>query len=140
MLNAWINTKKVWYAFYEDDSDVIDENGDYTGESKAGYSEPHFTRANISPSRGSVENDIFGTNVSYSNTMSTSKMNLGIDEHTLLWDEEPGLLENGKADPETAKYRVVAIARGHYHIHYALRQINRDNGGDENGNDNQVQP
>ena len=135
MLGAWINTTKVWYAFYEDESPVVDKNDDYTGEYKSGYGVPHFTRANISPSRGTVENDIFGTNTNYSNTMSTSKMNLGIDEHTLLWDEEPGLLENGKADTETAKYRVAAIARGHYHIHYALRQINRDDGGDEDVNE-----
>lgn len=133
MLSAWINQKKVWYAFYEDEAPVIDENGDYTGENSSGYSEPHFTRANISPSRGTVENDIFGTNTSYSNTMSTTKMNLGIDEHSLLWDEEPALLPNGKADPKTAKYRVAAIARGHYHVHYALRQINRDESeGDDN--------
>ena len=124
MLNAWINTKPLWYAFYVDTSPVIDANGDYTGEYKSGYGKPHFTRANLSAARGTTENDIFGINVKYSKTMSTAKMDLGIDEQTLLWDEEPTLLPNGDCDPETAKYRVAAIARGHYHVHYALREMN----------------
>ena len=130
MLNARINEKRVWYALYEGEVPAVDDNGDFTGENKSMYSEPHFTRANISPSRGTVSDDMFGTNVSYSNTMSTAKINLEIDEHTLLWDEEPKLLSNGKCDPDTAKYRVAAIARGHYHVHYALRQ-NTVEGDDE---------
>ena len=139
MLNAWINTKKIWYAFYEDTSPILDENGDYTGETKSGYSEPHFTRANLSAARGTVESDIFGTNVKYSKTMSTAKMNLGIDEQTLIWDEEPVLLESGKVDPETAKYRVAAIARGHYHVHYALRQMNpKDKEGSDESDDDPI--
>ena len=126
MLNAWINTKKIWYAFYVDDEPVRDENGDLTGEYRSGYGKPLMTRANLSAARGLAENDIFGTNIRYSKTMSTAKMYLGIDEKTLIWDEPPKLKEDGTADPKSAKYRVAAIAAGHYHVHYALRQLNVD--------------
>ena len=126
MLNAWINTRKVWYAFFEDQIPEVDEDGNYTGEQLLVYGKPHMTRANLSASRGVARNDVFGLNTSYSKTMSTAKMNLGIDEQTLIWDEQPTLLDDnsGRVDPKTAKYRVAAIARGHYHIHYALRQMN----------------
>ena len=126
MLNAWINTRKVWYAFFEDQIPEVDEDGNYTGEQLLVYGKPHMTRANLSASRGVARNDVFGLNTSYSKTMSTSKMNLGIDEQTLIWDEQPTLLDDnsGRVDPKTAKYRVAAIAQGHYHIHYALRQMN----------------
>ena len=128
MLNAWINTKKVWYALYIDHEEDVDENGDFTGESSSRFDRPVMTRANLSPARGTYEEDIFGANLAYSKTMSTAKMNLGIDERTILWDEEPEVDENGYADPLTAKYRVAAIAMGHYHVHYALRQMNREEG------------
>lgn len=126
MLNAWINTRKVWYAFFEDQIPEVDEDGNYTGEQLLVYGKPHMTRANLSASRGVARNDVFGLNTSYSKTMSTAKMNLGIDEQTLIWDEQPTLLDDnsGRVDPKTAKYRVAAIAQGHYHIHYALRQMN----------------
>ena len=126
MLNVWINTRKVWYAFFEDQIPEVDEDGNYTGEQLLVYGKPHMTRANLSASRGTARNDVFGLNTSYSKTMSTSKMDLGIDEQTLIWDEQPTLLDDnsGRVDPKTAKYRVAAIARGHYHIHYALRQMN----------------
>ncbi len=126
MLNAWINTRKVWYAFFEDQIPEVDEDGNYTGEQLLVYGKPHKTRANLSASRGTASNDVFGLNTQYSKTMSTSKMDLGIDEQTLIWDEQPKLLDDnsGRVDPKTAKYRVAAIAQGHYHVHYALRQMN----------------
>lgn len=126
MLTAWINTRKIWFALYKGSVAVTDANGDYTGEYIASYTTPVMFRANLSPARGTSEKDIFGANLSYSHTLSTTKMNLGIDEQTILWDTEPETDINGIPDPETAKYRVAAIARGHYHIHYALRRMNID--------------
>ena len=125
MLNAWINTKKVWFSNFKESTEAVDENGDYTGEPTESYGVVQMTRANLSPARGTFEEDIFGANLRYSKTMSTAKMDLGIDERTILWDEEPKKNQDGTPrDPLSAKYRVAAIARGHYHIHYALRQMN----------------
>ena len=127
MLNARINTKKIWYSLMEGYESAVDENGDYTGEPAEIYGKVEKTRANISPSRGTSDEDYFGADLQYSNTLSTAKMNLGIDERTILWDEKPELDANGApADPQSAKYRVVAIARGHYQVHYALRQMDRN--------------
>ena len=124
MLNAWINTKKIWYAFYEEEQPVKDSDGNYTGEYELVYGKPHLTRANLSAARGTASNDVFGLNAQYSKKMSTAKMDLGIDEQTLIWDEKPKMIDKTHVDPKSAKYRVAAIARGHYHVHYALRQMN----------------
>ena len=124
MLNVWINCKNVWFANFSDASEAVDENGDYTGEPAVEYGEVKKTRANLSPARGTFAEEIFGANLKYSKTMSTADMDLGIDERTILWDEEPEVKEDGTpVDPLTAKYRVAAIARGHYQVHYALRQM-----------------
>lgn len=129
MLGAWINQVNVWYANFSESTETVDENGDYTGEPTVSFGEVKKTRANLSPARGTFAEDIFGANLKYSKTMSTSHMDLGIDERTILWDEEPEVNQDGTPkDPLTAKYRVAAIARGHYHIHYALRQMNESEG------------
>lgn len=126
MLNCRINTKKIWYADNTGDAPVYNEDGDYTGEKKLTYGVPKMIRANISPARGGVAYDIFGANLKYSRTLSTTDMGLPINERTLIWVSEPGLLQDGTADPETADYRIAGIARGHYHVHYALKQINKE--------------
>ena len=125
MLNAWINTRKIWYALCLGEEPVLDSNGDMTGEYQPSYSLPVMTRATISSARGTINYDIFGMNLEFTKTMSTAKMNLGIDERSLLWDKEP-VLTNGAVDPETADYRVVRVAKGHYHVHYALQQLNHN--------------
>lgn len=125
MLNMRINTKKIWYSLFEEGVEEVDENGDYTGNKISRYGKVRTTRANLSAARGTMENDIFGANLSYSKTMSTANMKLGIDERTLLWDEKPETERDGTpTDTDSAKYRVAAIARGHYQVHYALRQMN----------------
>ena len=124
MLQLRKNTQKIWYSTLSLSEDEVDENGDFTGHKVTKYSKPVMKRVNLSPARGTAETDIFGSNLRYSKTLSTSHMNLAIDERTLIWDEEPELDAEERPDPLTAKYRVVGIARGHYHVHYALRQMN----------------
>ena len=124
MLQLRINTRKIWYSNFLSSEPETDRNGDFTGQDKPKYSTPTMIRANLSAARGTAENDIFGTNLRYSKTLSTSHMGLDIDEKSIMWDEEPELNGNGEPNPKTAKYRVVGVAAGHYHVHYALRQMN----------------
>lgn len=125
MLNLRINGTRIWYSLFSGSEEEVDENGDYTGNKVKSYGPVKMTRANLSPARGTMEHDIFGADLSYSKTMSTTSMNLGIDERTILWDEKPEMnKDRTPSNPLTAKYRVAGIARGHYHIHYALRQMN----------------
>ena len=124
MLDLWVNTRKLWFAKYIGEQPILDGNGDDTGDTKPLYDNPVEFRANISPSRGSVDEDIFGQNVSYSRTVSTSKLNLGIDEQSVMWDEEPEGISKGTVDYDAAKYRVVAVAMGKFTVHYALKELN----------------
>lgn len=130
MLDAWINTKKIWYALYEGSVEEVDENGDYTGEMSISYSKVQSTRVNLSPARGEVNDDIFGINKDYNRVLSTSKMKLKIDEQTLIWDHKPVTDADGKADPNTAVYKVVGKAIGHYQMRFALKELNVDEAGD----------
>ena len=128
------NTKQLWYSLYQSKTKVYDENGDFTGDYTEGYSEPVAFRANLSATRGTqgftgtgASNEYFGSDIKYDLIISTSNMDLPIDEYSLVWTREPGLDGSGNTDFETADYHVTAVARGIRHMKYAIRsrQLNR---------------
>lgn len=122
MLNARINQRELWYSLYEGKQPIFDAEGFETGDSEVKYSKPTSFMANISPSRGSAEADLFGVNIDYTKSIYTCELSLPISETSLIWESEPRLLEDGNVDRDSADYVVVRVARGMYGIVYALKQ------------------
>ncbi|RGC24864.1 hypothetical protein DWX41_20865 [Hungatella hathewayi] len=103
------NKSTLYYALYNEKKEIVDENGDFTGEYIVGYSAPEFFNANLSAGKGSAQADIFGVNVDFTRTISTTDLSLPITETSLVWYEtEPKLLKDGTADPDSADYKVAA--------------------------------
>lgn len=122
------NNRHMWYATYTSETKEVDDNGDYTGNDMQEYSEPVAFAANLSATRGTqgftgtgADVDYFGADVDYSLIISTAKMDLPIDEHTLIWTTEPTEV-NGVVDYSSAQYVVTAVARGLYHMKYAIKK------------------
>lgn len=124
MRDVRANTTKIWYSVPSYASPETDGNGDFTGEFEQEYSNVRMKRMTLSPYRGSVDDDYFGASLNYSASLTTADMTLPITEGTLMWDEE----QNPEYPPDcaTAKYVVVAIARGKYHMRYAVNLLNRE--------------
>lgn len=109
MRNLRKNLRTMWYATYKDKIEIKDENGDFTGEYRVGYSGPIKFKASLSAGRGDAERDIFGINVDFTRTISTVDTELPITETSLVWYEtEPKLLADGTADGDSADYTVAA--------------------------------
>lgn len=103
------NKRKMWYALYGNKVPIVDENGDYVGEDKVGYYPPVEFKANISPGNGSAQKEVFGVDVDFTRSISTTDMSLPITETSLVWYEtEPVILEDGTPDPYSADYEVAA--------------------------------
>lgn len=128
------NSKRLWYSLYQSKTKVYDENGDFTGDYTEGYSEPVMFRANLSATRGTqgftgtgASNEYFGSDVKYDLIISTSRMDLPINEYSLIWRHEPETDGSGKTDFDKAEFHVTAVARGIHHMKYAIRsrQLNR---------------
>ena len=125
------NSKKLWYATYQDKTPVYDENNDFTGDYTSGYSDPVMFRANLSATRGTqgftgtgASNEYFGADVKYDRIISTSRMDLPIDEYCLIWTKKPATnTVNGAEviDYDKADYHVTAVAEGVHHMKYAIR-------------------
>ena len=144
MRNLKANNRTMWYALYQGVTDAVDANGDLTGEPTVSYSEPVQFEANLSATRGTqgftgtgASYDYFGADIQYDLIISTAQMNLPFDEYTLIWRTEPpytvveetvnGVKTTRKVyDFSSAEFRVKAVARGLYHMKYAIRSLQQN--------------
>lgn len=118
------NKQHLYYATYDKKIPVTDENGDFTGDEETGYSVPVSFYANISPAKGSIQEEVFGKNLDYSRTVVTCDMTLPIDEFSRIWiDTKPVLKADGTTDGDSADYSVVQVARGLNSVSYALKKL-----------------
>lgn len=127
----------MWYATFSQKEPVLDENGDFTGEYAPSYSEPVPFRANLSATRGTqgftgtgASNDYFGTDIKYDRIISTSRMDLPLDEYCLIWTKTPATKQDGSVDYDKAEYRITAVAQGVQHMKYAIRSRQLNGVGD----------
>ena len=109
------NKQLIYYANLIGEADVIDEYGQFTGETTTEYSEPMPLRVNVSPARGEASIELFGTDLNYSKTIVTNK-DYGINENSIMWVDKP--------TTEPHNYIVVSVAKSINSISYAIREVN----------------
>ena len=133
------NQQSLWYSTYADQIKIYerDESGniiydEIDGEEiprikseQAGYNKPVSFSANISSGKGSAQEAVFGSDVDYTRTISTTDLSLPIDELSLIWIEtEPRYFEYGSVDPDSADYKVAAKpARGLNSLVIAIKAL-----------------
>lgn len=115
MRNLIRNERQMWYALYVGEEELVDENGDYTGDIIQKYSKPVEFWATISPGRGynagfagTASKAIFGVDNNSERRIMTTETSLPIQSTSLIWLEKPTLLEDGTADPDSATFSVTA--------------------------------
>ena len=110
MRNLEIN-KKTFYALnYLGNQDVVDDEGNLTGEKKIAYTRPFKVRANISGAKGSSQAEIFGTDIHYDKTFTlttTELSRLKITENTVLFVGKKPEYKDGQP---LYNYRIKKIA------------------------------
>lgn len=109
MRNLKKNQRKMFYALFDKMIPQVDENGDETGDPVAHYSAPFPFEASLSSGKGIAQKEVFGTDVDYTRSVSTTDLRLPITETSLVWYEtKPVLMPDGSADPDSADYEVAA--------------------------------
>lgn len=109
------NERRFWYALYVGKVDVVDSNGDKTGDKEFKYSAPVEFWAVLSPGRGvsgfggSSYPDVYGADIDAERKLITTDLTLPVDETSLIWKSEPTTLEDGSADPSSADYSVASV-------------------------------
>lgn len=110
------NKRPFWYALYGVETEMQDADGNYTGETSIGYSEPVKAKANISPATGQSNLEMFGNLTDYDRVIVTDDANIPIDENTVIWIEKDHLTE-------PHDYVVRRVARSLNSVAIAVRKV-----------------
>ena len=109
------NKTTLYYALYQGQTDIIDANGNITGEPVPTYSEPVEVRMYVTPASGNAEWEPFGLTTPYTKIALTFDMNSPITETSKVRID--------KSIDEPANYVVTGLAKSLNCISYALLEV-----------------
>ena len=120
------NQRVFYYALYLGNEEIVDTDGNKTGERRVSYGDPVKMYANISPANGYANTAIFGKDLQYTKTIVTCDLKCPITETSVLWiDKEP---YGDEHDLLPYDYTVSQVARGLDNIVYAVKKVEVRNG------------
>lgn len=101
------NKRTVWYALYEGTTEIVDPDGNKTGERLPVYGKVRTMRVNVSGTSGLTNNNLsgkveyqpYGQQNMYVMTLNPLPPDCLIDEMSVFWvDTKPVLKEDGTTD------------------------------------------
>lgn len=110
------NKQTIYYALFDKNEPILDEDGNDTAEERATYFAPLELRINVSPALGESATRQFGEIVDYDRTLVICDTTLPIDEQTVFWID----------DTDTSKmydYTVKKIARSLNSLQIAVKKV-----------------
>lgn len=110
------NRRKFYYKTVVGVEEKTDEWGNYTGEYAPVYSELKSAYANISANKGDVSSQQFGNLLDYDRTISTTNLNIGLDETGVLW------LDGADTD-KAHNFIVKKVAKSINSVQIAIKQV-----------------
>lgn len=125
MRNLEINKKPIYVLNYQGEEDVVDSNGNYTGEKNIVYKPKKLFKTHISGARGSSQSEIFGTDIKYDKSfvLTISEFEeLGIDENSVFFVDMKPTYKNGNP---LYNYRVERIADTINEVVVAITKVRR---------------
>jgi len=110
------NKRTIYYALYEGVAEVVDSDGNYTGEQEVKYGEIQTARMNVSGGRGQAEIELFGVDNPFTRTAVTDDLETPFNTDTIFWFDADPLV-----DPHN--YRCTGISRTINQVVIALAEI-----------------
>lgn len=115
------NKVDFYYALFERNEDILDENGCKTGEQRVIYFPPVKMKANISTAKGESQSEQFGKDIKYDKVIVTEETDCPIDENTVLFvDVEPAFDSDGNP---LFDYIVKKVAKSLNSVSYAISKV-----------------
>jgi len=114
--------RTVYYASYAGVSEIINENGEHTGEYEVHYTEPIKARMNVSGGRGAADVAMFGFDSAYARSIVTDDLDTPFNEEMVFWIEKDPLTE-------PHDYRVVGVSRTINQVVIALSEVHTEKSG-----------
>lgn len=115
------NRQRFYYRLYLGKGNVVNSDGNRTGEKRAVYGDAVQYFANISPATGYALTEQFGNLDNYDKVIVTADMNCPIDEQSILYvDKEPETNLSGDPMPD---YIVRRVSKSLNSISIAIRKV-----------------
>ena len=110
------NKRIIAYARYDGVTEILDDEGNHTGQYEVHYTTPIKTKMNVSGGRGQADIALFGFTSNYSRTLVTDDLETEWDKEMIFW------IEN---DPDTQPhdYRVAGVARTINQVVIAIAEV-----------------
>lgn len=115
------NKREISYALYSGVTDVVDSEGNLTGEQTVSYATPVTTRMNVSGGRGRAEIELFGVDNPFTRTVVTDDLTTPFDTDTIWWFEA-----NPATEPHN--YRCTGVSRTINQVVIALAELDVTHG------------
>lgn len=109
--------RTIGYALYLGVTDVVESEGNLTGEQTVSYEAPVTARMNVSGGRGRAEIELFGVDNPFTRTVVTEDLTTPFDTDTIWWFGVP--------TTEPHNYRCTGVSRTINQVVIALAEIDR---------------
>lgn len=110
------NKRTIYYALYDGVTEVVDSDGNYTGEQEVSYGEVQTARMNVSGGRGQAEIELFGVDNPFTRSAVTDDLATPFNTDTIFWFEADPLV-----DPHN--YRCTGVSRTINQVVLALAEL-----------------
>lgn len=110
------NRRLIWWARQIDTQELLDPEGNRTGQYAPVYSETETLHLFVSAAAGDAQATLFGQQLQYDRVASTAWQHCPLDEECVVW------LDNDPVD-DPPDYLVVQVARWKNSAVYALRKV-----------------
>lgn len=110
------NKRLIYYALYDKEEIIYDDDGNDTGAAKVVYSTPLPYRINVSAAKGESSTRQFGDTENYDKVLITHDRDSPIVETSILWIDR---LDTTKPHD----YIVKKVARGLNSISFAITKV-----------------
>ena len=115
------NKRTIWYALYNGVVEVLDEDGNYTGEQAVSYATPVKARMNVSGGRGQAAIEEFGIDNPFTHSAVTDDLTTPFNTDTVFWfGKEP---YDGDGNLTAHNFWCTGIARTINGVTLALKEV-----------------
>lgn len=117
------NKSNIYYALYQGTTEVVDDDGNYTGEQVLSYSTPVQTRMNVSGGRGKADVELFGLDNPFTRTAVTGLLDVDFGTDTIFWY---GVTPGSTASEIPHNYKCTGVSNTKNQKVIALREVDLD--------------
>lgn len=118
------NLRTLYYCQYDHREDIIDEDGNITGDYRIIYQDPVPLKANISTARGTVQDEVFGQDISYDRVVICDDPDCPINEDSVLFVDKLPEMDDTVSPPRPIyDYVVRRAARSLNSVAYAIERV-----------------